>query len=252
MSVSVGPALAVVLIVLAGVAATLSAVAKVGRPRDILVAAARAVVQLAVVSTLIGVVLRSGWLTAAFLLLMATVATATSARRVTGTRHRRGWWCGLPIVAGVLPVLGLIAVTRVVPWRTVAVLPVAGILLGGAMTATSLAGRRIADELRAHWGEYEALLALGFSRREAARLMTRPAASLALLPGLDQTRTVGLVTLPGAFVGVLLAGAPPWQAGAAQVLVLIGLLLAQTTAVAAVVELVAADLLRPDERALIE
>jgi len=35
------------------------------------------------------------------------------------------------------------------------------------------------------------------------------AAALALVPGLDQTRTVGLVTLPGAFVGVLLAGASP-------------------------------------------
>lgn len=37
------------------------------------------------------------------------------------------------------------------------------------------------------------------------------------------SRTVGLVTLPGAFVGVLLAGASPWQAGAAPVLVLISL-----------------------------
>lgn len=38
-------------------------------------------------------------------------------------------------------------------------------------------------------------------------MIVRPAASDALLPGLDQTRTVGLVTLPGAFVGMLLGGA---------------------------------------------
>ena len=73
--------------------------------------------------------------------------------------------------------------------------------------------------------------------------MARPAAALALIPGMDQTRTVGLVTLPGAFVGVLLAGASPWQAGATQVLVLVALLLVQAIAVAVTVELIAAGLL---------
>lgn len=51
------------------------------------------------------------------------------------------------------------------------------------------------------------------------------------MPGLDQTRTVGLVTLPGAFVGVLLGGGTPAQAGAAQVLVLCGLLATQAIVV---------------------
>lgn len=68
--------------------------------------------------------------------------------------------------------------------------------------------------------------------------MARPAAALALVPGLDQTRTVGLVTLPGAFVGVLLAGASPVQAAAVQVLVLIALLLVQVLAVTVTVELI--------------
>jgi putative ABC transport system permease protein len=62
---------------------------------------------------------------------------------------------------------------------------------------------------------------------------------LALVPALDQTRTVGLVTLPGAFVGVLLGSGNPVQAGAAQLLVLIGLLAAETIAVLITTELVA-------------
>lgn len=81
------------------------------------------------------------------------------------------------------------------------------------------------------------------SRRESVSLVTRDAAGLALVPGLDQTRTVGLVTLPGAFVGVLLAGATPLQAGAVQVLVLVALLLVQVLAVAVTVELISAGLL---------
>ena len=61
----------------------------------------------------------------------------------------------------------------------------------------------------------------------------------ALLPNLDSTRTVGLVTLPGAFVGVLLATGSAAQAGAVQMLILIALLLSQTCGVAATVELIA-------------
>jgi putative ABC transport system permease protein len=61
---------------------------------------------------------------------------------------------------------------------------------------------------------------------------------------MDQTRTVGLVTLPGAFVGVLLGSGDPLQAAAAQVLVLIGLLAAEGVAVVTTVELVARGLIR--------
>ena len=108
------------------------------------------------------------------------------------------------------------------------------------MTATSLAGRRAIDELRARRGEYEAALALGLLPRAAAILVCRPAAGTALVPGMDQTRTVGLVTLPGAFVGVLLGGGSPVQAGVTQLVVLIALLAVQAIAVLVTVELVAA------------
>ena len=80
--------------------------------------------------------------------------------------------------------------------------------------------------------------------------MAREAAALALVPGLDQTRTVGLVTLPGAFVGVVLAGASPWQAAAAQILVLVSLLLVQAIAVTVTIELVGAGLLQVTQTAL--
>jgi len=73
--------------------------------------------------------------------------------------------------------------------------------------------------------------------------------SEALVPALDQTRTVGLVTLPGAFVGVLLGGGTPVQAGATQVLVLLGLLAAETiTVVVAYQHMKASRLLPPDLR----
>ena len=188
--------------------------------------------------------LRSAGLTAAFVTLMYLIAALTAGRRMN--RNRTGLWAGAAIAAGVVPVLALLLLTGLVSLKPIAVLPVAGILMGGAMTATGLGGRRALDDLTGRAGEYEARLALGFTGRTARRDVVRPAAAQALLPAIDQTRTVGLVTLPGAFVGVLLGGAGPVQAGIAQVLVLIGLLAIETGAVVVVVELVAAGLIRPD------
>jgi putative ABC transport system permease protein len=119
------------------------------------------------------------------------------------------------------------------------VVPIVGILVGGAMTATTLAGRRTLDGLRNRRGEVEAALSLGLPDRDARLLIIRNDAALALLPGLDQTRTVGLVTPPGAFVGMLLGGATPLQAAAVQLLVLAALLLVQAVATASTLELVA-------------
>jgi putative ABC transport system permease protein len=229
--------------VLAAAAAGVTRIAALGRPTGVLLAAVRAVVQLAAVSLVIAVVLQSLWLTAAFLILMVTVAAGTSARRITGHLRPRSWWTAVPIASGIGPTLTVILISGVMPLVPIAILPTAGILIGGAMTATSIAGRRATEELTAQRGSYEAALSLGMSRREGVNLVARDAASLALLPGLDQTRTVGLVTLPGAFVGVLLAGASPLQAGVVQLLVLVALLLVQVLAVAVTVEFFAGGLL---------
>ena len=247
--------LAAVLVVLAGGAAAMVRMAGFGDWRTPLTAALRCVVQLAAVSLVIGLVLRSMWSTFAFVAFMAVVAAATASRRVTRPRGaaalgRATAWMLLPVAGAVAPVMGLALATRVVPFEPIAVLPTSGILIGNAMTAVTLAGRRVVDELESRRGAYEAALALGLTRRESIGIVARDAAALALVPGLDQTRTVGLVTLPGAFVGVLLAGASPVEAGAAQAFILVALLAVQAVAAAIAVELVAARRITPDDLVL--
>jgi putative ABC transport system permease protein len=244
-AVVVGWGLAAALLVLTAVAAGVAAVGGLGTTRDSLVAAVRAVVQLAVVSAVIVAVVRSWWATVGFVLVMVVIATWTSARRMT--RDRSGLAAGLAILGGTVPVVAVILATGSVPLTGVALVPVAGIVIGGAMTATSLAGRRALGVLTDRRGEYEAALSLGLEERDAALLFVRPSGRDALVPALDQTRTVGLVTLPGAFVGVLLGSGDPVQAGAAQVLVLLGLLAAETVAALVTIELVARSRIRrPD------
>ena len=238
--------LAAVLIVLTATAVLVSAVARLGVAREQLTAAVRAAVQLTVVSAVIAVVLASARWSLAFVLTMFLVATATSTRRI-GVPVGQAPLVGLAIMAGAAPVVALCLGSGVVPFNGPGIIPVAGIVLGGSMTAATLSGRRAFQELAAQTGTYEAGLALGLSATEATRLVVLPTAGEALTPGIDQTRTVGLVTLPGAFVGVLLGGGSAVEAGAAQVLVLVGLLAAQTITTAALLGMLAhGRLTRPD------
>lgn len=243
--VAVGPRLVVVLAVLTALAAVAGRLSGLGQDRPAVVAALRATVQLAAVSAVLLAVVRSLLLSAAFILLMLTVATLTSAGRITGRALRSSGAArrlpptALPIATGAAPVVALVLASGTVPLQGTAVIPIAGIVIGGAMTATSLAGQRLRDELHSRRGEVEAALALGLPPRDAVLLVGADVGATALIPGQDQTRTVGLVTLPGAFVGVLLGGGSPVEAGAAQLLVLIGLLAAQVLAVWTVTELIA-------------
>ncbi|MBM7438707.1 ABC transporter permease [Streptomyces sp. HB132] len=241
MLLPVSPLLGVVLALLLVSAVAVAAWASLGRAREIAVAGLRAAVQLVAVSLLIGWVVDSLGPLLGFLLLMFAVAVRTSGRRITA--NRTWWWAALPIGAGVVPVVLVLLLTGLLPVRGIALIPVTGILIGGALTATVLGGRRALDELGTRRGEVEAAMALGLLDRDARLEIARPAASDALLPGLDQTRTVGLVTLPGAFVGMLLGGASPVEAGAVQLFVLVALLAVQVVAVALVLELVARGLL---------
>lgn len=231
--------LAVVLVVLVGVAMTASYVGRLRVHRDHLTAAVRAVAQLGVVSLVIAAALASLWWSLAFVALMFAVASVTATGRI-GTPRRQLPWVAAAIAAGAVPVLVLIFATGLVPFNGAGIVPVAGIVIGNTMVAATLTGRRAYDEMSSNLGTYEAALALGLTSPEAAFEVIQPTAKEALTPGLDQTRTVGLVTLPGAFIGVLLGGGTPLEAGAAQILVLIGLMAGQAITAAVLLRLVAA------------
>ena len=229
--------LAIVVVVCTGLAAIINRWGRLGHGGDDVLAALRACLQLGVVGLLIAAVLGSWWLTLGLITLMLSVASLTAGRRLT--RQGAWWLAAAPVVLGAVPVAGGLMLSGLIPLETIAVVPIVGILIGGAMTATTLAGKRALDALRTRHGEYEAALSVGLLPRDSALLIARPDAALALVPGLDQTRTVGLVTLPGAFVGMLLGGASPLQAAAVQLVVLVALLLVQSIAVLVTVELVA-------------
>ncbi len=236
-------------VVLAGaaLAALLRRATGLGQGREELWVTARATLQLVLAGLIITAVLASWGLTAAFVALMIVVAARTSAARIGAATPVQRALVLVPIALGALPVTAALIGTGLLPAQPISLIPTAGILIGNAMTGTTLAGRQCGAALRERHGEVEAALALGLPDRDARLMVCQPAARLALVPNLDQTRTVGLVTLPGAFVGTLLGGATPLEAAALQLLVLTGILLAQSVAVPLTMYLFACARLAPAE-----
>jgi putative ABC transport system permease protein len=237
--------LGLAIVLLLGVAVAASAVGRLGQGRAMIAAGARAVVQLAAVSTIVVVALTQLPLAVAFCVVMFGIGVVTTARR---TGVGRAWpWSAVAMASGVLPVLLIVFATGTAPFTGAALVPIAGIVIGNMMTVHTLAGRRQFATLRDHLPTYEAALAVGLTRSAAIELVTETTAREALYPNLDQTRTVGLVTLPGAFIGVLLGGGSPVQAGAAQILVLIGIMAGQAVVVTVAHRLMMAHLLLPPD-----
>jgi UDP-glucose/iron transport system permease protein len=216
------------LLVLVAVTVGIARAAGVGLGWTPLWSLVRASAQLTVVALLLRGILTVPWTVVAFLALMLTTASWTSAGRLHELWHgRRAAVTG--VLAGATLALVLIFAVQLVDLEVRYLVAVAGIIIGNAMSAATLAGRNFGRGVRHRRDEVEAWLSLGATPAEAHLEIGQEAVRESLLPTLDQTRSTGLVTLPGAFVGALFGGASPAVAAQFQLVVLAGIALAMTT-----------------------
>jgi putative ABC transport system permease protein len=214
---------------LVGIAVAVVGAARVPVRREVLVAVGRAGAQLAGVAVVIAWVFQHPGAAGAYLAVMLAVAAWTAARRVglgRGTLPALLLAVAAGTATAVLPVVASGALAAGAP----TLLPFTAQIIGGTMAAAATTGLRMRDDARSGWDAVEGWLALGATARQAVAGHGRVAVARALAPGVDQTRAAGLVTLPGAFVGLLLGGAGPAEAAQVQLLVLVGLLAAQGVA----------------------
>jgi putative ABC transport system permease protein len=206
-----GVAASLVLIV---VAIVLSLRNRLGLERTIAWATFRAFVQLAIIGGALGLVLSPHaslvW-SYLWVLAMIVVGGATVANRAKGVPGL--FWLAilaLSLAEGVslLVVFGL----GIFPLEARTIVPTAGLLLGNAISSTVLAARRSVTELHEHRAQIEVRLSLGQSGPDAVRPHLREALRTAVTPQIEQTKIVGLVALPGAMTGLLLAGVKPLAA----------------------------------------
>jgi putative ABC transport system permease protein len=93
-------------------------------------------------------------------------------------------------------------------------------ILGNSLTGIALSLDRFLEHLATRQAEIELRLAFGASRREALAEPLRNAVRTGLIPIINAMAAAGIVSLPGMMTGQILAGSPPMQAVAYQIVVM--------------------------------
>jgi putative ABC transport system permease protein len=237
-------------LVFVAIAVARSAAKSLGIERSILWAATRALVQLLAVGAVLAFVLsedRPVWVALAWVLAMVLVATVTVRWRVPevpGIAMIAFGAIGAAAVVGLAVMFGL----GIFPFEGRAIVPLAGMIVGNALASCVVVCRRLLAEVADKRLEIEARLALGQAGPDALKPYTRVALRTALLPAIERTKVVGLVALPGAMTGLILAGVAPADAVKVQAAVMFELLGAEAAAVSVVSLGTARRLLTADHR----
>ena len=215
----------VAITLLAGIAVAGSVLFRIERPSAAASALLRAIVQLTLLSVVLsGIITNLLWVAIALLVMLAA-AVSTVARRIHANSHE-SFAVAAAMATAVAVVSSIVFTTGALEPSARYALAFCGILIGNTMSIATLTGRLFRQQVRDHWEEVEGWLALGAMPAQSTRALARTAMFNALVPSIDQTRTTGIVVLPGAFVGAVFGGASPLEAGRFQLLVLAGILAA--------------------------
>ncbi len=240
----------------AGLVVALAAVTWYGRlglSRELLVAATRMMIQLA----LIGLVLETLFSVAAFhwVALMAVVMLLLAGREVMSRQKRRmtGGWAfaigtgSMFVSSFAVTVFALLAIVGPQPWYAPQyAIPLLGMLLGNTMTGVALGMDRLTDSAWRQRTVIEGRLLLGMTWSQAIADLRRDAMRSGMIPIINGMAAAGVVSLPGMMTGQILAGSPPALAVKYQVLVF--LMIAVGTGFGTVAAVMAASRRLFDER----
>jgi putative ABC transport system permease protein len=199
--------------------------------RDLVIAAVRAGAQLVAVGALLLAVFAHAGLPGGlgWILMMIVIAGQVAGRRGAGLPRSR-WAATAGVATGGAITLGALLTLGVISAQARVVVPVGGMIVSGAMQAAGITLRRLREDAHQARPAIEARLCLGLSAREAFLPHQRSALRTALLPAVDSTKVVGLISLPGAMTGLILAGVDPLTAIRYQIVVMYMLLAATALA----------------------
>ena len=219
---------------LVGIAIAIIEIRRLGVGKELLVGTVRTFVQLMAVGYVIQFVFDLERFHYQVMLLLAMVVVASfTARGRAKSVHGAFAVAFFSILAGAASTVGLMLALGIIDTSPTYLIPLGGMMIGNSMNAVSLGFDRISSEVKDKRGEIEAALSLGASPRRAIEPLARRSVRASLLPLMNTMKVIGLVHLPGAMTGMLLAGAPPVEAAKIQLMVMY--MLAASTTISALV-----------------
>ena len=220
-----------------------------GFERSIVIAALRATVQLLAVGVLLAVVVESGWeavLAPLWITAMIVIAAFVVASRAGLPSIR--FLAGVAVAVPTLIALAVVFGFGVLPSEPIQMIVVAGITIGNTLPATVQGVDQVRRQMTSDRSTIEGLLALGVDSGRSSRFMVAEATRVAVQPQIERTKVVGLVALPGAFTGLLIAGVEPFEAAVIQLVVMFLVLGSVAVSSATMAALTARRAFTPDQR----
>jgi len=206
---------------LVGVAAFISWRQKVGLGKDMLTAVIRAFVQLIAIGYILEFIFaaRGPYWILLVVTVMVAVAGYTAGQRGRGV-PRSTLVATASVSCGAFATIGTLLLLGVFPFEPRYIIPIAGMIVGNAMVVSGLVMGRLRDEIHSQKLRIETALALGAAHHQAVGGQRKRALTAGMSPIVDNTKTVGLISLPGAMTGMILAGAPALEAVQVQIIVM--------------------------------
>ncbi|MEP0917904.1 iron export ABC transporter permease subunit FetB [Leptolyngbya sp. DQ-M1] len=203
----------------------LSSWQRLGLEGSLILAAGRAVIQLAVVGYVLAVVFappQSPVLIVFVLVVLLIVSAIVTRNRISQKLPILPWIIGSFLMTTIVTVVYVQAiVAQPQTWYEPRFLiPLGAIVLSQAINAATISGERFFTALNSHTLEIETHLSLGATPQQAIAHYRKEAIRAGVLPVINTMSIVGLATLPELLSGQLLGGADPIQATAVQIVVL--------------------------------
>ncbi|CAK9191970.1 unnamed protein product [Sphagnum troendelagicum] len=213
------PLLAVIVAVAGAV--VVSYYQQLGIEQEMTISIIRGIIQLSIIGFVLEFIFKQPnvvWIFIAYI-FMVTVAGNTAGRRA---KHvpRGAYVAGGSILVGTSFTLTLLVALNLFPFTPRFIIPIAGMMVGTSMRVTGLVLRQMHDDIRIQQGLIETALALGATPRQAVLKQVQRALIVGLSPALDNAKTVGLISLPGAMTGLIMGGASPLEAIQLQLMVM--------------------------------
>tara|TARA_B100002051_G_scaffold53228_1_gene48659 strand:+ start:854 stop:1678 length:825 start_codon:yes stop_codon:yes gene_type:complete len=169
-----------------------------------------------------------------WVILMVLLATEIIRRRVP-TVKRLSPVALIAIITSVAIVVSVVFLFAVIDYTPINIVVVSGITIGNIVPSAVLAVQQLNMQLTSRRLEAESLLALGADKSILTKFFAPQIIKTAITTQIERTKVVGLIALPGAMTGLLLAGVEPMDAVLLQLIVMYMILGSATITVSMIV-----------------
>jgi putative ABC transport system permease protein len=224
--------------ILVGGAVAITLYWKIPVAKDMAMGSVRSFLQLVAVGYALELIfdLESPYLIILAFIIMLVVGAQAGASRV---KQVKGSFIAVLIAMffGSFLTLGIMLLFKIISFEARYIIPLGGMLIGNTMNAAALSIDRLCSDIKSNRLAIETSLSLGKTWRKAAIKYTKDASTTGMISLLNFMKTAGIVAMPGAMTGMIIAGIDPLKAVLLQIVVVYMLLMAVVLTSVIVVEL---------------